>query len=219
MRKFYTPVDKRSRNAMTEYLKGHFRYSTMNSWNRSTSYACNMKLTNLGVGEDITHKLFDMIHADGFFDPLQDLMRDFAETHNYKWQAGMNGRSGGYLVLYQGDKEASGYKSYCTSCGQPNYKAIAESGLHCGACGKPSRTDYIVPPVRTLCYPGRSTDMFEDFEDWSMRQLCDRVDLVQSFNHLADAMVAEALYMAEHFDVSEETFFVEQKRAVIMPGA
>ena len=39
MKKFFTPVDLRSRAAMTAYLDGHFRYPTMNSWNQATSYA------------------------------------------------------------------------------------------------------------------------------------------------------------------------------------
>ena len=43
-RRFFKRVDKRSRAEMTAYLAGHFRYDTMHSWNRSTSYACNMKL-------------------------------------------------------------------------------------------------------------------------------------------------------------------------------
>jgi hypothetical protein len=49
MTEFYRPVDLRSRAAMTAYLKNHFRYHTMNSWNRSTSYACNLKVNRLGL--------------------------------------------------------------------------------------------------------------------------------------------------------------------------
>jgi hypothetical protein len=39
---FQTKVDHRSRSAMVEFLKGHYRYDTMNSWNRSTAYANNI---------------------------------------------------------------------------------------------------------------------------------------------------------------------------------
>ena len=53
-------------------------------------------------------------------DELKELMDNFAAEHNYRWQVGMNGRSGGYLVLYQGEITPSGYKSFCTSCGQLN---------------------------------------------------------------------------------------------------
>ena len=61
MRRFYQPVDLRSRQKMTQYLTTHFRYPTLNSWNRSTSYACNLKITHLGLSPEVVDKLFDMI--------------------------------------------------------------------------------------------------------------------------------------------------------------
>lgn len=118
MRRFYQPVDLRSRQEMTQYLTTHFRYPTLNSWNRSTSYACNLKITHLGLSPEVVDKLFDMIQTQEFFDAMDECKWEFAAKHNYLWQAGMNGRSGGYLVLYQGEKRPSGYKSYCTNCGQ-----------------------------------------------------------------------------------------------------
>ena len=48
---------------MTQYLTTHFRYPTLNSWNRSTSYACNLKITHLGLSPEVVDKLFDMIVA------------------------------------------------------------------------------------------------------------------------------------------------------------
>ena len=53
MKKFFTPVDLRSRAAMTAYLDGHFRYPTMNSWNQATSYACNLKVDHLGLDASV----------------------------------------------------------------------------------------------------------------------------------------------------------------------
>ncbi len=41
-----------SRDEMVVYLWKHFRYFTMNSWNRSKSYARNVKIYNLGLTED-----------------------------------------------------------------------------------------------------------------------------------------------------------------------
>ncbi|MGN0178949.1 MAG: YqaJ viral recombinase family protein [Monoglobaceae bacterium] len=80
----------------------HFRYFTANSWNGSQSYACNLKITRLGLDSGIVEKLFDMIQVQEFFYGIKDLINEFNSEHNYLWQAGMNGRSGGYLVLYQG---------------------------------------------------------------------------------------------------------------------
>ena len=41
---FYKEVDKRYKEAMIAFLKKHLRYDTMNSWNKSTTYANNIKL-------------------------------------------------------------------------------------------------------------------------------------------------------------------------------
>lgn len=216
MREFYRPVDLRSRKAMTTFLSEHFRYNTMNSWNRSTSYAHNIKIHGLGFDKEITDKLYDMTRTDEFFDRLRDLMLEFAEDHNYLWQAGMNGRSGGYLVLYQGERKPSGYKSYCPKCGQRNYASISATGNICCVCRNPSRIDYPFAHMQSHVYPGRGTDMYEDFEDWDLYDLRNRVKLVQDFDRLADSMVREALYMAENMDVEDQTVYVAQQRKVLV---
>ena len=120
MKKFYTPVDLRSRADMTAYLENHFRYPTMNSWNQATSYACNLKVDRLGLSAGIVEKLLDMLDTFEFQEAMQNLRTRFGMEHDYLWQVGMNGRSGGYLVLYQGCQKPSGYRSYCRECGQRN---------------------------------------------------------------------------------------------------
>lgn len=60
MRKISQPIDLRSRREMTDYLRNHFRYSTMNSWNHATSYACNLKIYGLGLDPEIESKLYDI---------------------------------------------------------------------------------------------------------------------------------------------------------------
>ena len=210
------PVDLRSRTAMTEYLQNHFRYPTMNSWNRSESYACNLKITHLGLTSEIVDKLFDMIETQEFFSAQRKLMNDFGEDHQYRWQVGMNGRNGGYLVLYQGELKPSGYKSFCTHCGQRNYKTIAESGTVCGRCGQPKRVDYSKSPMEVVCYPGRGTDDGEDYEDWSIEELRSRVKLVQELDKLADSMVEQAVMLANTCTVEEEEYFIPQTRKVLV---
>jgi len=216
MRIFFKPIDKRSRKEMTHYLLGHFRYNTMNHWNRSTSYACDLKIHHLDLEQDITNKLYDMIQIDEFYYSLNDLMRAFSEEHNQIWQVGMNGRSRGYLVLYQGELKSSGYQSYCTICGQQNYTAIKETGTICGVCHNPSRVDYSQKHMYSSAFPGRSTDMYEDFMDWEMNQLKERVELVQDLDRLADRMVQEAVYLAENMDIKEESYFVERQRKILV---
>lgn len=208
-------VDKRSREDMTAYLSSHFRYNTMNSWNRSTSYACNMKIYNLELERETENKLWDLIQVPEFYDRLNELVEDFGRQHNYLWQAGWNGRSGGYLVLYQGGTKSSEYRSYCTCCGQKNYTSVAETGTRCGVCNKEARIDYSKPPMQIFSYPGRGVDMDEDFEDWSIYELKQRTELVQEFDRLADDIVAEALYIAREHSVEERIVYVPTKELVL----
>ena len=212
---FSKQVDKRSREVMTAYLAGHFRYNTMNSWNRSTSYACNMKLYNLGLDRDTMNKLWDLIEVPEFYDPLNELIEDFGRRHDYLWQAGWNGRSGGYLILYQGGTQPSEYRSFCTRCGQKNYRSVAETGTRCGVCNEEARIDFVKPPMQIFSYPGRSIDMGEDYEDWSLYELRQRTGLVQEFDRLADDIVAEALRIAEEHSVEERIVFVPTRELVL----
>ena len=214
-RLFSKRVDKRSRAEMTAYLSGHFRYNTMNSWNRSTSYACNMKLHKLGLDRETEDKLWDMIQVPEFYERLNERIEDFNRQHNYLWQAGWNGRSGGYLVLYQGGTKPSGYRSYCTKCGQKNYTSVAETGNWCGVCNEEARVDYIKPPMQIFSFPGRDVDMDEDFEDWSLYELQQRTELVQEFDRLADDIVAEALYIAQNHSVEERTVYMPTTELVL----
>jgi len=66
-------------------------------------------------------------------------------------------------------------------------------------------------------YPGKSVDMYEDFEDWSMDMLRDRVRLVQEFDRIADALVALATTLARNNTVEDETYFVPKTRKVLVP--
>ena len=55
---YYKEVDKRYKESMIKYLRKHFRYHTMNSWNKSTSYANNIKLYNIDKPKDIDDDTF-----------------------------------------------------------------------------------------------------------------------------------------------------------------
>ncbi len=216
MRKFSEPVDLRSRQEMVNFLRNHFRYPTMNSWNQATSYACNLKIHKLGLTSEIVSKLYDLLDTQEFFDFRNELLQDFNRAHSYRWQAGFNGRSGGYLVLYQGELRATEYLSHCTCCGQRNYRSVADTGNICGKCGNPNRVDYSTPPKEAITFPGRGTDMDDDYEEWSLHELRDRVKLVQELDSLADDIVGQALHIAKAYDVVEEEYFVPQTRRVLV---
>ena len=99
---FEKQVDLTDRKAMIRFLKEHVRYFTMNSWNRSTSYANNVKFYKLGLTEEQETSAYQFLDPDLDTSELQQAIQeqifDFQETTGYT--IGFNGRSQGYLVLY-----------------------------------------------------------------------------------------------------------------------
>ena len=113
-----------TREEMIDFLRGHFRYYTMSSVNRLTSYARNVKIHNLGITGEQESRAYDLIYVEDTFLEINERIRGFGEENGYRYQACFNGRSSGYIVLIQGGREPSGYQSYCTECGQLNYKKV-----------------------------------------------------------------------------------------------
>lgn len=77
-------------------------------WDECSSLAYNMKVYNLTEDSKIKEKLYELLDEEkGFdlFNTINSLIENFNRLNNYKWQAGFNGRSGGYLVLYKGGKD------------------------------------------------------------------------------------------------------------------
>ena len=116
-------IDITNDKQMFNFLKDHFQYYTMNSWNRSKSIAHNVKIYNLHLSGD--HWTALTFLQDDDYCVVNMMIEDWeAEHHGYK--VGFNGRSGGYLVLYSADncrcilpddvddsETYEEYKSYC----------------------------------------------------------------------------------------------------------
>ena len=83
------------------------RYYTMSSWNRSTSLAYNLKIYNV-IDNDLQDACYELLDCSEVYDDINWLVHKFNYNNNYEWQAGFNGRSGGYLVLYRGGKYENG---------------------------------------------------------------------------------------------------------------
>ena len=219
MSHFYSQkkIDRRSKESMVQFLNGHFRYNTMNSWNGSTSYAHSIKLHNLGLTSEQIDKAYGILRID-IWDELDVQIQDFVTQMHGAYTIGTNGRSGGYLVLYSSEWKSTGYKSYCRSCYQRNYQACGntEGDNTCGACratGEQGRVNYTTPP-RQLSVSSAGIDAERDFEDWSMEQLRARVNVVEAFDSACDDIRLAFLDMLE-MDVVEETIMVPEKRYVL----
>jgi hypothetical protein len=107
---FYkTNVDVASTKSMWNFLKEHFTYYTMNTWNRQTSIANNVKLYNLNLEGDWTtvmRYLFDEADSGCLQMYIEHEIREFEEKNSY-YKVFFNGRSGGYLVLCASDNKSA----------------------------------------------------------------------------------------------------------------
>lgn len=274
-------VDLRSRRKMTDFLVDHFRYSTMNSWNLSKSYANKIKINYLGLTREQESAAYDVLPADGWWDEISYPIDEFTAECGGEFTIGSNGRSGGYLVLYRSAHESTGYKSWCRSCGQRNYAktftipsgnegiiaaevlrtnctlrlevyleqpSIQDLKLHedqkialvrkylaelksqnytlgnkcgkCGAYGDKGRVNYEHEP-RIMRVMSGGMDEDKDYEEWSIGQLRDRVELVCRFDRACDAIRDNFIDLIDNCKVVEEVVMVPRnvRRLVCAVGA
>ena len=123
-------IDITNDRQMFEFLKGHFEYPTMNSWNQLYSIANNVKLHRLGLSGDWCTALSHL--ENGEYDTISYMIDDWRRCHP-GYEVYFNGRSGGYLVLkdccYNGHMlpesvlDSDTYEDYKTWC-KENYGSV-----------------------------------------------------------------------------------------------
>ena len=96
-------IDITNDKQMFNFLKDHYKYYTGNSWNLTRSIANNVKLYNLELSGDWCTALKFLEDED--YITIEDMIHDWESSHS-GYSVGFNGRSGGYLVLY--NKAGSG---------------------------------------------------------------------------------------------------------------
>ncbi|ENY79144.1 hypothetical protein C206_03469 [Pseudomonas putida TRO1] len=144
------------------------------------------------------------------------MIEDFVVEMNGEFTISSNGRSSGYLVLMKSQWESTGYQSYCKSCSQRNYQACTEGNNRCGRCGAEGdagRLNFQHPP-KTLRVSGQALDQDEDFNEWSLDQLANRVEVVEAFDNACDSIRSTFIDMLS-LNVVEETVLIPQKRYVL----
>ena len=148
---FYKRVNKNNNKDMFNFLKDHFQYFTMNSWNLEKSIANNVKVYNLGLD----YKILDLLQCDNYF-TINSIIEDW-ETENKGYKVGFNGRSGGYIVLYN-DKNYSSVLD-CIIEDSENYEEFKEQLKENGLYLKEYQEDLI-----------RQVDIVQSFD-----KLCDEL--------------------------------------------
>ena len=116
-------IDITNDKQMFNFLKDHYTYYTMNSWNGNSSIANNVKIYNLNLSGNCWNAL-TFLQNDDYF-TINMMIEDWKAEHK-GYSVGFNGRSSGYLVLYNNDNNRTvlpdevaynddyeGYKEMC----------------------------------------------------------------------------------------------------------
>lgn len=206
---FEKKIDTSSKESVAEFLLHHYRYNTASSWNRSTSYANCVKVDRIGLTGSSLQKAFELVSIDGLWGEISTPIREFEHEMMGAYTIGSNGRSGGYLVLYEAEIYDPGYKSTCPSCGQLNYQPVTQGSHTCGVC-RGERKNLKAPlrwtRAKTSAFDHGMT--MEDFMDMSFAWLKDRADLVRSFDRACDRVRSAFIGAIEEYMVIEETVMV-----------
>jgi len=180
------------------------RYYTGNSWNGESSLAYNLKIRHV-IDRDLEDRAYQLLTVEEFASMISELISEFDRDNDYQWQAGMNGRSGGWLVLYKGGCRAprtlypsDGYtgendRQYSDLGGWKNRKEAEESGM----------LDYVLrQPYVTI----GSVDEDEV-----------PLEVKQRFRKLAEDIVWNTEELARNYTVEEETVYRPHKINVLRP--
>ena len=216
MKTFQEKVNTRVREAMISFLRDHPRYWTMNSWNRSTSYANCVKIYKLDLTPEQLENAWKMLDMPEVYDAIGDVMNEWSAAHDWRYQIGFNGRSGGYLVLYQGGLDWQNARTaQCDECCKLTWHKQDTPCTSDGCDG----TLRVLPKPRpqVVTYPGRSLDASGDFEDWTMDELRERVRLVQDFDQACDAAVTVFVDYCSSYEVAEQEIMVSKTVKVLEP--
>ena len=114
-------IDITNAKSMFNFINEHYTYFTMNSWNQLRSIANKVKLYSLQLEGDWGNALsylYDEQDIGGLQYEISRMLKDWEADHP-GYLLGFNGRSGGYLVLYNEKNNRSivpdcllGYDSY-----------------------------------------------------------------------------------------------------------
>ena len=148
-------IDITNDKQMFNFLKNHFEYYTMNSWNRLTSIANNVKLYNLDLSGDWS-VVYDLLDGGEYY-TINYLIRKWEKEHDNRYRVFFNGRSNGYLVLAEAKSNFSILPTEITeSVDYEEYKRFCRE--FCGSV-KNNRNDLIY-----------YTKLIQDFD-----RLCDKI--------------------------------------------
>ena len=183
------------------------RYYTMNSWNLSTAPAYNLKIHKV-IDPDLQEKAYEMLYeVPEVRDEIDMLISVFNYENDQTYQAGFNGKSGGYLVLYRGGKRTEHYtkEDFKSGNGYGGRVYIAD-GIGWKNYEEAKEEGYIDRDFTTSIYtqPGKGIEEKEV-----------PGDVLKRFRKLAVSIVKTVEYYAKNYEIGEEGYTVEKTRKVL----
>ena len=169
---FYkTGVDITNDKQMFNFLRDHFEYYTLSSWNGLKSIANKVKLYDLDLTGDWSVAL-SLLEA-GEYDTISMMIMDW-ERENPGYEVQFNGRCGGYLVLT--DKNSNRHvlpEEITDSVDYDDYKEYCRYHLGSVKMNRRVLVDYVtlVRSFDKLC------DELRDFCDQLSRQSFEIVEM------------------------------------------
>ena len=71
--------------------------------------------------------------------------------------------------------------------------------------------------MQVFTWPGKDVDMGEDFDDWRLVELQQRVELVQNFDRLCDKIVSAYVDICKNHRITEKEILIPKTIKVLEP--
>lgn len=100
----------------------------------------------------------------------------------------------------------------------PSLSVISEGQVGaCGRCDAKARVNFRQTHMQIFTWPGKSVDEYEDFDDWTLSEIRERVELVQGFDKLCDDIVSAFIDTCRNYRITEEEILVLKTIKVLEP--
>lgn len=197
---YFTGLKEKTLTEKFNFIKEHFTYDIMNSWNKMESIANNVKIYNLGLTTEQENKFFELlnIEEDYIYEDLNWIIQDF--ERETKTDVFFNGRSSGYLVIIPDFKTNNRWQNILDLFFEDNiydYKNYKEY--------KQEQNKYTGG-----CYYQSLPANYSRKEEIEQAYY-----LIKAFDKLCDVLRAELIYILDNATIKEEKEMVEQTRKYI----
>jgi hypothetical protein len=198
----------KSKEGIAKFLIEHPRYSD-GGRNSQSTYAHNVKVTRLGLTPSELDKAYTLMEAEDYRKLIRGGIRDFQSQMDGRFMIETQGRSGGYLTLFEAEVYDPGYKSTCKHCSQLNFQEVSEKSSKCGVCGGPRVN--LKKPLAWSRLLGSGIDhrvTYDEMLEWDKNKLLDRLDVVHAFDAACDVVRNDFKRMLNEYMLVEEVINV-----------